>query len=78
MLHRQRALYVLLVGLGNRVLPALSFICIVQISILVAFYRLRCQQVLFGTRMKKQCKLICKKRLGDALPVLRKIKVMMA
>jgi hypothetical protein len=77
MLHRQRALYVLLAGLGTRVLLALSFIYIVQISVLVAFYKLRYQQVLFGTRIKKQCKLSSKKNLGDALPVLRIIKVMM-
>jgi hypothetical protein len=52
MLHRQRSLYVLLARLGNRVLLALNFIYIVQISILVAFSKLCCQQVLFCTRIK--------------------------
>jgi hypothetical protein len=78
MLHRQRALYVLLAGLGNRVLLALNFIYIVQFRFWLLSNRLSCQQVLFGTRIIKQCKLISKKRLGDALPVLRKIKVLMA
>ena len=52
MLHRQRALYVLLAWLGNRSLLALRFIYIVQFSILVGFYKLRSQQVLFCTRKK--------------------------
>jgi len=49
-LHRQRALYVLPIWLGNRVLPALSFIYIVQISIIVTFNRSRCQKVFLVRR----------------------------
>ena len=36
-----------------------------------------CQQVLYITRLQKQYELISKKNLGNALPVVSKIKVMM-
>jgi len=39
MLHRQRALYVLLVGLGNRVLLAFVFMSVVRTWKLTAFYK---------------------------------------
>jgi hypothetical protein len=60
-----------------RVLLALRFISIVRISMLVAFYKGCCQQVLYNARVQKQYELITKKNLGNALPVVSKIKVML-
>ena len=59
-----------------RVLLASSFICIVQISNMVAFYQVQFSRSLIYYESSKAVQLISKKNLGDALPVVRIIKVM--
>ena len=74
MLHRQRALYVLPIWFGNRVLLALIIFTLYKFQLLLLLIGLAVKKY-FWYEDKKRYRLISKKHLSDALPVLSNIQV---
>ena len=77
MLHRQRARYALPIWLGNFIKWLSLFMNDVQNYKLAAFYKIALLISFVWNESIKRCKLITKKRLNDALPVLSNIQVIM-